>query len=213
MSEVTLTQDAAPATRLLLHQVASLTRAVTAQAPLAANTGVFTTRVACTVLDRLGVPACPQPVYVAVYNHAAWQASRNGVPAQEWPSTAHAVHLDEHALTASTRRVWNGHLVVTAPSPDGSLLIDLTADQFDRPIRDLIVGGPVLADLPGPGPWHPDQPVVTARGTEPDAIVVYRPIPAEHPHAAGWRHAPAWTDHHTLLVHYTRRILDRLDRP
>jgi hypothetical protein len=204
----------APVTRDWLHRFAAATREATLSALSDTNTCVFTTRIGVEVLHRYGVLARPQPVFVGVYNREGWDLSNAGVPVSQWPDTAHAVGVSEHQHNAGGSG-WDGHLVLMVRLPGKPrTLIDLTADQFDRPGNGLHVGGPVFMDIPTGSEWTPHDPLFTPlgqRGTPDPTIIGYRPMPPAHEASRQWRTTTDWMCPEEVVEVFVSRIRSELD--
>lgn len=166
-----------PGSRPWLHAFALLTRQVTFDNFEAINTCILTTRIGIEVLDRFGLKARPQPVHVLVQNMKAYHLGEQRVPVDTWPDDAWSVGVSPGQEPRP--RHWPGHLVIMLRQPgQPRVLIDLTADQFDRPERDLKVEGPVFMNIVGD--WTPADPLATIiRGADetPRTIVSYQPMP------------------------------------
>lgn len=179
-----------------LHRFAEATRLFTQGLVEQRNTCVLTTRIGLAVLESQGVRARPQPVFVTVANRRGFEMHQNRVPVERWPSDAWAVGIDERSsLTGKDSKSWNGHLVLVVRLPgEPRLLIDLTADQFDRPAKGMVVGGPVFMGIASE--WSPQDPLSTVIGGPEDgqwdAIVTYRPMPPGHHAFATWRDSADW---------------------
>ena len=91
----------------------------------------------------------------------------------------------------------------------------LTADQFDRPQRNLVVGGPVFMDIPPEKTWTPQDPLATVTRDEndqPRTVITYRPIPPGLPVATQWRQSPDWTQGEEDLRDLARGIARQLQQ-
>lgn len=147
---------------------------------------IESTRLLLNVLARLDLPARPQATQVKAHNQIARDALQRGVTLAQWPRSA--------ALLASADIPkpggWGGHLVAVLRTPTGRLLLDPTADQFDRPGR-LEVPGPISLVLPPT--WTPDDPAV--HSPDGNSKVEYTPMAPGHPQFTLWRETPAWTAH------------------
>lgn len=201
--------------RAWLHRFALEVRATTRSSLDAANTCILTTRVGQMVLDEFGISSRPTPVFVTVHNREAWDLSQHGIPVSQWPETAHSVGVNEDSHL-SRQTGWNGHLVLLVRQPGHlRLLVDLTADQFDRPARNLVVGGPVFMDLPDGKLWTPQDPLFTVVGDRfaPDTIISYRPMPPGHSEARRWQETPDWTSGPDEVRAYAEAIAARLPAP
>jgi hypothetical protein len=202
-------------TRDWLHSFASTVRNGSLASVSTVNSCVLTTRLGLRVLERVGVSARAFPVFVSVHNRQAWDLASSGVPIPEWPNSAHSVGVNESVINDG-RRGWAGHLVLLVKQPgEPRVLIDLTADQFDRPIRNLVVGGPVFMDIPAGSPWTPQDPLYTVVGerTNPACIVSYRPMPPGLTQARSWVTAPDWVGHEEFVEEFIEGALDRLPPP
>lgn len=197
--------------RAWLHRFALVTRATTLATASVVNSCVLSTRVGLSVLDAVGVRAIAQPVFVVVYNRKGYQLTQQRVPVSEWPDDAHSLGIDARNVFEGNGG-WNGHLVLVVRLPgQPRTLIDLTADQFDRPARNMVVGGPVFMDLPSGSPWTPRDPLYTTAGDEQDLLISYRPMPPQHPAAQTWRGSPDWTVPETRLEEWVSGILTKVD--
>jgi hypothetical protein len=198
-----------------LHAFAMTVRRSTLENLSVVNSCVFTTRVGLQVLEQVGVVARPVPVYVSVHNMEAWRLSQDRIPVEEWPASAHSVGINEAGATRPGPG-WNGHLVLVVKQPgQPRLLIDLTADQFDRPIRNLVVGGPVFMDISPDATWTPHDPLFTTIGgrENPNAIVSYRPMPPQSQQAQAWKSSGDWAQDPDIVDAFVQEALDRLPPP
>jgi hypothetical protein len=159
-----------------------------------ANSCILTTHVGLEVLDRFGIKARPQPVIAEAFNAVAARL-RFGVdpptPLQDWPDEAWSVGISGTGVIAQESQTWDGHLVIVVRNPDRlRTLIDLTADQMDRPAKNINIGGPVFTDLPKV--WTPRDPTYTMlTPADPQATVIgYRPLAQ----AGDWRTSRDWTE-------------------
>jgi hypothetical protein len=179
-----------PGTRAWLHDFALVTRQATYDNFERVNSCILSTRIGVEVLGRFGLKARPRPVNVLVQNLDAYRLSEQRVPVEQWPDDAWSVGVAPGQ--APRPGSWPGHLVIELREPDQPrVLIDLTADQFDRPERNLKVGGPVFMNLTGA--WTPQDSLSTvipdASGA-PQTIVTYHPMPPGDPAFRTWNDAP-----------------------
>jgi hypothetical protein len=91
------------------------------------------TRIALDVCRAVGVSAKPLAVAVMAFNEPAWPLFLDGVPVHEWPPEAWSVGIDPEERS---------HVVALV---EGTTLLDLSADQLDRPEKRLRVPEPVVA--------------------------------------------------------------------
>ncbi|KQP62920.1 hypothetical protein [Nocardioides sp. Leaf285] len=193
-----------------LRLMALCTRAATRLLFEETNTCVATTAIGVRVLEHYGITARPTSVWVSAINGKGFRLREQGVHPSQWPDDAWSIGVrpgmraTDVSLDARTGG-WDGHLVLILRRPGGGrTLIDLTADQFDRPQRDLHVHGPVFMDIPRESAWTPRDPMsaITHRGASPEqsgsasanpTIVEYWPTPPADPETRRWRTSPAWT--------------------
>jgi hypothetical protein len=170
-----------------LHEFALVTRTYTLLGSYLQNSCILTTRVGLGVLERYGVKARAQAVTAVAFNREGWELASQNVPPSEWPDSAWAVGTEGTGKTDPETNAWDGHLVLVVRNPNRTrTLIDLTADQLDRPARGLPVPGPVFMDLPPV--WTPDDPRFTFTGPSQEAIISYRP----QAKAGNWQDTPDW---------------------
>lgn len=185
--------------RAWLGDFASATRQASIQVLSNRNTCIATTRLGLMVLDHFGVRARPVAVTAYAENIPAAQLRMQGVPVDEWGPEAWSVGISNTA--PSQGGGWNGHLVLVVRSTDGydfgapRVLVDLTADQFDRAHKGLRVPGPVLFGIAEGHQFTPQDPLSTitrADDGSPDAAITYRPMAPGVPEARQWRDSPDW---------------------
>lgn len=180
--------------RSWLHAWAWESRAGLLRAGIRPDSCILSTRVGIAVLDRFDLPARPQAVFVLAQNKAAFLLAERGVPVADWPDDAWSVGVDATQFRPENLSPgrWPGHLVVIVRQPgEPRLLVDLSADQFDRPERRLVIGGPVFMDIDGP--WTPHDPLAAPAGTESEpALIAYRPMPPGRPESGQWKSSSDW---------------------
>lgn len=197
--------------RAWLHRFARLTRLATLSTVSIANTCILTTRIGLSVLERAGIKAIAQPVFVAVYNREGYRLTQEQVPVSQWPDNAHSIGVDQSNLFKGDGG-WNGHLVLVLRIPgQPRTLIDLTADQFDRPAKGINVSGPVFMDIATAAPWTPRDPLFSIDREDKEILLSYRPMPPKHPAANTWRNSPDWKVPEDRLTAYTDSILAKID--
>lgn len=180
--------------RTWLHRFAQVVRHTTLHNFDIKNTCVFTTRLGLQVLEDVGVPARPQPVFVRAMNEKAVLLGEQQVPISEWPDDAWSVTINGTPIPGGTG--WSGHLVLDVRQPgQRRLMIDLTSGQLSRPERGLHVSEVVFIDIESP--WTPRDPVglVVPDLDDPKAVIEYVPMPPGHPAAQGWRESRDWCGH------------------
>lgn len=179
-----------PGTRPWLHDFALVTRRATYDNFEKVNSCILSTRIGVEVLTRFGLKARAQPVNVLVQNLKAYHLTEQRVPVPEWPDDAWSVGVEPGQQARPGH--WNGHLVIVLRQPgEPRVLIDLTADQFDRPERDLKVAGPVFMNIADT--WTPQDPLATIvkdDADQPQTIVSYMPMPPGDPAYRTWHDAP-----------------------
>jgi len=119
------------------------------------------------VLDHYKVKARAVASVVAAYNDPGLQMSRTNIPPSQWPDEAWSVGVQGSGVMNLDTKRYDGHVVLIL-KPQGSprVLLDLSADQLDRPERGLRVPGPVAVELPRF--WTPEDPAeVTIETPEP----------------------------------------------
>ena len=184
--------------RAWFHRLALATRAVTLHTFTVSSTCVASTRIATNIIAEANINHRVLPVFVGAFNADGLQLFIDRVPVDQWPTTAHSVGVDEGSLHKFGTRTgrWNGHLVFTVSQPGMSrLLIDVTADQFARPGRGIIIGGPVFMDINPDTLFTPRDPQFTATAGTPDnteTFLGYRPMPPGHPETNRWKQSPDW---------------------
>lgn len=198
-----------------LHDFALACRTTTFTQFKNTNNCILSTRLGVDVLKRYGLDAKAQPVIVAAFNREGYEMYARNVPPSQWPDDAWSVGVAGTGESDRDVRAWDGHLVVLLRNPPNAegrkvrTLIDLTADQFDRPERGIYVGGPVFMDLTST--WTPHDPLFTTMGAgSPDdvrTVVLYKP----QVNAGDWRSAPDWMGYpetHEDLVDTIVKVLD-----
>lgn len=191
-----------------LHEFALATRRVTLATGLVDNSCILSTRIGLEVLERHGVRAVAQAVRVAAYNTEGIRLFMQEVPHSEWPDSAWSVGIEGTGKVTPETKAWDGHLVLIVRNPNRTrTLIDLTADQLDRPHHNINVSGPVFIDLPPVG-WTPHDPIYTTLGAEagaPDATVIgYYPLMV-----GNWRSTPDWVRDPTERVDLVCALMDQ----
>lgn len=163
---------------------------------------VESTRIGIRALAAFGISAVPVPVEAFVYNPAAWVLWRAGTPAAEILRLTHEIAVgptqpwvfglgvaEEHRGGQLPKPGWwAGHLVIGIRR--ANLVVDLSLDQVDRPVRSMVGLKPVTVGV-GRGWWaNPDAGVALEQKTSAGTVgVLYRPAPGN----LGYRVAAGWT--------------------
>lgn len=151
------------------------------------NPSLALNRVLAEACAHLNLPARPTPVFLDITRGSGPDAPREG-------------GIDERAILVSPTG-WAGHLVTLADLGAGhTVLLDPAADRFDRPIRNLITGGPLVAPTAQSHHQQPNQPTMQPSRTlttlRPlpgnDTTLTYRAIPTTHTGRDAWRTTGWW---------------------
>jgi hypothetical protein len=143
------------------------------------NHCILAARVAVEVGRYFGVPITERAVKVAVFNAKADALAKAGVPTADWPDDAWSVGVGPDDVRSSMSSGYNGHVIAESES----YVLDLSAGQFNRPTRDLVVTGPMVL------PRGPDPAECWVYGDERGQVLIYEPIPDR-----GYRDSPDWRD-------------------
>lgn len=193
--------------RQWLHDWAMVCRTLTLTEFTNVNTCILSTRIGLDVLHHYGLTARAQPVRVLAANEPAMGLILKKVPHSQWPDDAWSVGIEGTGVSDTNMHQWDGHLVILLRNPSRRrTLIDLTADQLDRPARNINIGGPVFMDLAPV--WAPGDMLYTEIGQAPHRTIVgYEP----QVNAGAWQTAPDWMDHaktHQAMVDTLIQVLD-----
>ena len=146
------------------------------------DTCVVSTRVGLGVLAYFGISARAVPTSFVAFNSAGWEAACSGTPVEQWPEHAHSVGAAGPFGRDPITGKLNGHLVIAA---DDRYLVDMSADQYARPLQDIAISARTLKVPPG-WDWRPGQRLLYRHeGT----AFVYEIAPQE---PAVWRASPQW---------------------
>lgn len=151
---------------------------------------IASTLVGQKVLDHYKVQARAVSTVVAAYNDEALEMINTNRPFSEWPVTAWSVGVQGTGVMNMETKRYDGHIVLVL-KPQGSprVLLDLSADQMDRPERNLRVPGPVAVELPRL--WTPQDPAMVTIDGQERTHVHYRPLLG----GDDWRLAKDGQDH------------------
>ena len=113
-------------------------------------------RIAVEVLAKVGVKAKAVATQVLAANAAAVPLLNAGVPIADWPDEAWTLGVElgpaPHPGTGKEpyrRTGWTGHVVVVGEHEKGRWMLDLTAAQFNRPSKGILIPEPIWAPLRG----------------------------------------------------------------
>lgn len=190
-----------------LHDFAMACRTVTLYGFEKTNNCILSTRVGLDVLTHYGLTAKPQPVRVVAWNEEGYRLYARQVPPSQWPDSAWAVGIEGTGASDKNFGGWDGHLVVLLRNPSRKrTLIDLTADQLDRPAKGIRIGGPLFMDLTPV--WTPGDMLFAHYGQSPSMTIVgYEP----QVNAGNWRSAPDWSDAEETNTVLVKAVIDVLD--
>lgn len=186
--------------RAWLHEFAAVTRMLTLRLFDEINTCIASTAIGLAILDRFSVRAIPMTVEAVAMNREGYLWSQKGVRPDQWPDDAWSVAVGVRARATDVQWVgsgWPGHLVIVVRDPgQPRLLIDLTADQFSRPHKNLVVDGPVFMGIPTGSAWTPGEPLFTIldRDQQNPTFISYAPARPGDPEAKRWKDSGSWTD-------------------
>lgn len=145
---------------------------------------ILAARVGHEALSYFRVAHDVRPVAVACFNAEAMiELAAGRDVAADWPPEAWSVSASSRSEDRGPLPGWSGHLVLTV----GDFLVDLTAEQFDRPSKGIVTGGPVLA--------HRDElEDTTMLGPEAVSIALTRGqyVAWGEPENLSYRRAPDW---------------------
>lgn len=165
---------------------------------------VASTRIGLGAFRRLGIPARPLPVEVAIFNPTMARLLREGTH----PTLALAdprawsVGAGPDDSTPLKPKGWKGHLVILTES----FLVDLSLDQFARPERNLDLE-PIA--LPRPEGWPDEVKDWATWRTDAGIEIMYRSIEDWR-----WRNSPDWRrKRDDLTAEIEEIILDNLGPP
>lgn len=140
-------------------------------------------RICVAAWRRAGVDCKAVACDVWAFNAKGWGLANLNVAAADWPADAWSVGCDCDDRSLHTSRSdgstsrFNGHVVIVG----AGWLADVTAQQFHRPSKGIVLHGAVLAERPD----DEREPVAYRADT---TTVVYR----LRPEMASWRLTPAW---------------------
>lgn len=146
-----------------------------------ARSCIASTRIALEVCRGHGIEAWPQAVKVEALNARAVQAQREDV---SFALGSFSLAVEGTGSVATGER--DGHLVLVFKDSKGEVLLDLSADQMDRPQHDLRITKPVAVRIGDKG-W----PV--GLWLEHGALIAYEKIPSRSYRITGdWSKRERW---------------------
>ena len=111
-------------------------------AQIAVNSCIAASTTAVEVLRYFDIPAEAVACDVAFSNAEAWELFERHVPNELWPDSAWSVGSAHEQINDDNG--YNGHVVLLV----ADMLIDITAPQYHRPKKGIIISGPIVADRP-----------------------------------------------------------------
>lgn len=195
--------------RKWLHDFALACRYATLEAGFEASNCIQVSRLGVDVLHRYGVDAKAQPVSVAAYTRKGYELQQRGVPISQWPDDAWSVGVMGTGKSDPDTRRWDGHLVIVVRNPNRKrTLIDLSADQMNRPQRGIHIEGPVFMDIEGL--WSPKDPLFTLVGqNKPTGPTIVRYAPQVT--GGGWKTSPDWLDKYEVHAELVAMVVRTLN--
>ena len=168
----------------VLEALASVSGSVLSQC-FSPDCCIGATKIGIEVLRRFQITGRPMPT-AAVAMNAAYYHHVTSNSSQAPPADARILVIDDDL--GSDERGYAGHLVIVGKIPGASFLLDLSASQFNRPKKDIVVSEPLLIELPVntnfDGRWEALVPLESG-------YVVYGPHPK--PNDKSWKDSPDWT--------------------
>lgn len=163
------------------------------------NACILGTRLFVVGARERGVLCRAVPFNVMALNREAYELVVAGVPRRDWPDTAWSVGVmgDAPADVLTTRHGgYSWHLAAEAVIDGRRFLVDMTADQFDRPLRGLSVPAPLV--MPLDEDWM-DRDALTFSND--DTVLIYRPVGADEESGSvpgqkpgDYKQAPDWVE-------------------
>jgi hypothetical protein len=142
------------------------------------------------VLAHYGVTARPVATTVAAYNRRGREMFNSGLPFTQWPRDAWSVGVQGSGVMNFETKRYDGHVVLLfKPAGSPRTLLDLSADQLDRPLKSLRVPGPVAVEMPRL--WTPMDPAEITIDGPSATYIAYRPLLG----GDDWRLAKDGQDH------------------
>lgn len=137
------------------------------------------------VLEYFGVESYPVEVEVVAYNKLAFDALNEGV-APAWEDGAWSVGVTRTPKDVSLpdKKWYGAHVILTA----GDYLIDLSADQLDRPKKN-IQAAPVAVHLDMPR-FVLGEPAFV-QSDEPETTIIWKYL---RPQDRSFQDSPDWKD-------------------
>lgn len=110
---------------------------------------VLASKVLLVSLTEAGIEAWAEPTYAVASNAASWPL--RSVPFEQWPDAAWSVGVRPGDRISPGS--YPGHLVVMAYIDGGLMLVDGSAGQFSRPLKNMTIPSVLVVPAAGwPGP-------------------------------------------------------------
>lgn len=169
------------------------------------NSCIETTRLSLMVFEHFGIKARAQSVKVAIMNREAWEhIERQGDP-KVFPPRAHALSVGHSGGVEPGG--WNGHLV-TMIQEQPRRMVDISADQFNRPGK-VLVPGPMMMTIDS-STWTPqDSTFMTAEGGA--TVLDYRPFAPGDARGNEYKNSPAWSENSETFAEIARACIEMLE--
>lgn len=111
---------------------------------IAPDSCIAMTRILCLWAQYWGIHARERSVAVRVFNPAAARFAQAGMYAQDvWDRAGAHILVCGHDDAPADPERWNGHLVAILRAGGTRLMVDGSADQFNRPKFNVEIDGPI----------------------------------------------------------------------
>lgn len=166
------------------------------------NSCIVSTRLGLEVLKYFGVGAAAQAVTVAAFTKAAAAAIIAGENPRDFGHSVGIAGTDEITMQPDGRRSWDGHLVIRLTQQP--VLIDLSADQLDRPQRGLRVPQPIIAPIDDTTAFERGRSLVL-ESAEDGTVLFYTALTSR-----AWRKSSDWTKHQDQVRRSAATVINTL---
>lgn len=168
---------------------------------------IETSRLGQMVFEHVGIPSRVMPVRVVAMNGLAYSLRQFGTPMEQWPREAWSIGIGWGSPRGAGKG-WDGHLVnIVRDGPRARRMLDLSADQMDRPGL-LKVPGPVGMIIREP--WTPMDPQTRVL-EDGNTMIEYHPFDHGAVQATKFKDTPAWTGRPDEFEEYKQEVLRRLN--
>lgn len=168
--------------KLVLETLASVSSTVLSKC-FTPDCCIGATKIGIEVLRRFQITGRPM-LTAAVAMNAAYYHHVTSNSTQPPPSDARILVIDDEI--GSSDIGYAGHLVIVGKIPGSSFLLDLSASQFNRPKKDIVIDEALLIEMPVNTNFDGEVLAPLTRG-----YVVYGPHPKLNDRS--WRDSPDWT--------------------